>query len=138
MDIPLPNPRVERPVERAVARPSGTARHPTSFAWPTLALVRSVPAAAREGCLTAEHLAEAAHLVADDARGQGLPVERLLVALEREWTGLVDVRQMAPHDASELLERLVTLCLRAYYRDGADDVAPTGSPARLAVEDDDL
>jgi hypothetical protein len=87
-----------------------------SFAWPTLALVRSVPAAALQGCLTDEHLRATARLVAEDARGQGFAAERLLVALKSAWAGWAEVRQLVGHDAQDLLDRLVSLCIRAYYR----------------------
>ena len=85
------------------------------FAWPTLALVRSVPAAALEGVITDAHLRETARFVAEDARGQGLAVERLLVALKGVWAGLAEVRQLPAHDARDLLDQLVSLCIRAYY-----------------------
>ncbi len=103
--------------------------HVTSFAWPTLALVRSVPAAALQGCLTDEHLRATARLVAEDARGQGLAAERLLVALKGAWAGLAEVRQLVAHDAQDLLDRLVSLCIRAYYRRDEWAWAPDGARA---------
>ena len=116
--------------ELAVSSPAHAAREVTPFAWPTLALVRSVSTAAVEGCLTDEHLRVTARMLAEDARGQGLPVERLLVALKRVWASMAEVRQLRAHDAGDLLDHLVSLCIRAYY--GRDELALPLDRARAA------
>ncbi len=129
MDCSPTHPGLSLPVWCPVGAAPGSAPDVTPFAWPTLALVRSVPAAALQGCLTDEHLRATARLVAEDARGQGLAAERLLVALKGVWAGLVEVRQLVAHDAQDLLDRLVSLCIRAYYRRDEWAWAPDGARA---------
>jgi hypothetical protein len=84
----------------------------------TMMTVRRVLHAYREGWLLEERLAAAARMAAADAHRRGVSAEWMLVALEREWAALEDVRRLAVPDARELLSRLVTLCIRAYYRPG--------------------
>lgn len=63
-------------------------------------------------------LATSACLVAADARRRGLSAARMLVALKAEWHALPEVRRLAMLDAwgpAELLDRLVTLSIGAYY-----------------------
>jgi hypothetical protein len=81
----------------------------------TLMTVRRVLHAYREGWLLEERLAAAARMAAEDARLHGVAAEGMLVALKREWAALEDARRLAALDASELLSRLVTLSIRAYY-----------------------
>jgi hypothetical protein len=81
----------------------------------TLMTVRRVLHAYREGWLLEERLAAAARMMAEDARMHGGAAEQMLVALEREWAALDDARRLPAHDARELLSRLVTLGIRAYY-----------------------
>ena len=57
-------------------------------------------------------------MVADDARLRGVAVERMLVALNREWAALDDARRLPVLDARELLNRLVTLSIREFYPSG--------------------
>lgn len=57
----------------------------------------------------------AAYLVAEDARRRELPVPQALVALKREWAGLADVRLLEVAQARDLLDVLVTACIKAYY-----------------------
>ena len=94
----------------------------------TLMTVRRVLHAHREGWLLAERLAAAARMAAEDARHRAVPAERMLVALKREWVALEEVRRMCALDARELLDRMVTLSIRAYY-------APT-PPGELAAVSD--
>ncbi len=87
----------------------------------TLMTVRRVLHAYREGWLLEARLVTAAHMVADDARLRGVAAERMLVALKREWAALDDARRLPPLDARELLNRLVTLSIRAFYPSGPSD-----------------
>ena len=57
----------------------------------------------------------AACIVAGEARRCGLPPERMLVALKRTWWALEEVRDLPFLDAQQLLSRLVSLSIRAYY-----------------------
>ncbi len=91
---------------------AGTAAVPSRS---TLMTVRRVLHAYREGWLLEQRLTTAARMAAEDARLHGLPAERMLVALKREWAALDEVRGLAVRDARELLGRLVTLSIRAYY-----------------------
>jgi hypothetical protein len=77
--------------------------------------MRRVLHAYREGWLLEERLSAAAWMAAEDARHRGVAAERLLVALKREWGALQEVRRMSGVDARDLLNRLVTLSIRAYY-----------------------
>ncbi len=71
-------------------------------------------------------LATAARMAAEDARQQGLPPERMLVALKRSWGALDEALGLPMPESQELLSRLVTLSIRAYYRPGR---APTHTAA---------
>ena len=84
----------------------------------TLMTVRRVLHAYREGWLLEERLGAAARMVAEDAHLHGVAAERMLVALKRAWAALSDARVLAVLDAQELLGRLVTLSIRAYYARG--------------------
>src|SRR5687768_4267736 len=84
----------------------------------TLMTVRRVLHAYREGWLLEARLVTAARMVADDARLRGVAAERMLVALKREWAALDDARRLPAPDARDLLNRLVTLSIRAFYPSG--------------------
>ncbi len=105
----------------------------------TLMTVRRVLHAYRDGWLLAERLAAAARMAAEDARLRGVPAECLLVALKREWGALEEVRRLSVLDARDLLARLVTLSIRAYYeptlprRFAAAPVASRPAGARTAA-----
>jgi hypothetical protein len=97
--------------------------------------LRRVLHAYRDGWLPEARLAASAGMVAGDARRCGLPAARMLVALKAEWSALEEVRRLAMLEArgpAELLERLVTLAIRAYYADGAGPAGP-GPVGDLAV-----
>ena len=81
----------------------------------TLMIVRRMLHTYREGWLLEERVSAAARMVAEDARHGTIPAERMLVALKREWGALDEVRRMPARDARDLLSRLVTLSIRAYY-----------------------
>jgi hypothetical protein len=93
------------PASSALAAPSRT----------TLMMIRRVLHAYREGWLLEDRLAAAARMAAEDARQQGLPAERMLVALKQEWNGLEEARRLPTLDASDLLSALISLTIRAYY-----------------------
>jgi hypothetical protein len=81
----------------------------------TLMTVRRVLHAYRDGWLLEGRLATAARMAAEDARQLGVAAERMLVTLERAWAGLDDVRRLSALDTQDLLRRLVTLTIDAYY-----------------------
>lgn len=101
----------------------------------TLMTVRRVLHAYREGWLLEARLAVAARMVADDARLRGAAAERMLVALKREWAALDDARRLPARDARELLNRLVTLSIRAFYPPGRSG-GGSGRPTQHIVPDD--
>lgn len=81
----------------------------------TLMTIRRVLHAYREGWVLEARLATAARMVAEDARRRGVAAERMLVALKRAWAALDDVRRLPALDARDLLGRLVTLSIGAFY-----------------------
>ena len=81
----------------------------------TARVMRQVLNAYREGWVLEDRLARAARMVAEDARLQALPPERMLVALKRAWTMLDGVYRLPVLEVRELLSRLVTLSIDAYY-----------------------
>ena len=93
------------------------------FSRTTLMTLRRVLHAYREGWLLDERLAAGARMVAADARRAGLPPERMLVALKDAWATLAEVRRLPMLDARALLDRLVSLGIRAYF---------AGAPRRQA------
>ena len=105
----------------------------------TLMTMRRVLHAYREGWLLEERLSAAAWMAAEDARHRGVAAERLLVALKREWGALQEVRRMSGVDARDLLNRLVTLSIRAYYepaqprRPAVAPIVPRPAGARPAA-----
>jgi hypothetical protein len=96
------------------------------FTWPTLALLRSLPTALAEQWIHGGLIAAAARMAAEDARRCALPFERVLITLKREWSSLAEVRQLPIPDARDLLNELVTACIKAYYAlpDGAAGASP--------------
>jgi hypothetical protein len=99
-----------------------TAARAAVFSRTTLMTLRRVLHAYREGWLLDERLAAGARMVAADARRAGLPAAQMLVALKAAWETLDEVRRLPMLDARELLDRLVSLGIRAYF---------AGSPRRL-------
>lgn len=81
----------------------------------TLMTVRRLLHAYREGWLLERRFAEAARMIAEDARLQDLAPEAMLIATKQAWAALDDVWRLSPLDARELLSRLVTLSVRDYY-----------------------
>jgi hypothetical protein len=97
------------------APPGEAERDAPALSRATLLTVRRMLPAQCEGWPSPERLAAAAGMVAEDARHRGIPAERMLVALKRAWAALEEVRRMPVLDAHDLLTRLVTLCIRAFY-----------------------
>lgn len=93
-----------------------------------LMLVRRVLHAYREGWVLDARLDAAARMIAGDARLHGVAAERMLVALKAAWAGLDDVAGLHPSDARALLDRLVTLSIRAYFAGrGGEGRTPTAA-----------
>ncbi len=62
-------------------------------------------------------LGDALHLVAEDARLQGMSPEHLLIALKEVWyTVPAVVAAREPEVQVRLLQGVVTLCIKAYFR----------------------
>ena len=55
--------------------------------------------------------------VADEARSKRMHAEQLLVALKDVWYALPPVQKTSETEAqSRTLQRIITLCIREYYR----------------------
>lgn len=119
--------RVAPPTERRVGPP---ARRAAAAAVPSRSAVRALRQflnARRDGWVLETRLMLAACMLASEARRCGLPPERMLVALKRTWHGLDEARRLPPLDAQELLSRLVSLTIRAYYEPRPGGGPPTSS-----------
>lgn len=53
--------------------------------------------------------------VCDGARRVGLPIERVLVAMKEEWREASPTLRLPRHEAAEVLDRLVTLCIDEFF-----------------------
>ena len=95
------------------------------FSRETLALLHGLPVAVAEQWAHAGLLVVVARLAAEDAHRAGLPIARALIALKTAWSRVPEVRPLPQSDHRELLERLVTGCIEAYY-------APPSAPASAA------
>ena len=66
----------------------------------------------------AERLREALTLMATQARDKAILPEQLLVSLKDIWYELPNVRRIAePRDQVQMLQRIVTMCIKEYYGD---------------------
>lgn len=66
-----------------------------------------------------ERVCEALEHLAREARDRQLYGEHLLVAVKRVWQDMPEVRALRESgERQRLLDRLVTLCIDAYYRRG--------------------
>ena len=82
----------------------------------TAMAVRRALHALLDGWLLEGRLRAAARMIAGDARRHGLRAEEMLVALKREWGGLVRTRAArATGDLHDFAQRLVTLCIHEFY-----------------------
>jgi seryl-tRNA(Sec) selenium transferase len=83
----------------------------------TLAGLRAALSAYLANSSERTRIQDALVTLADDARAKSILPEQLLVVLKDVWNGLPEVRAMT--DASEqitLLQRVVTMCIKEYYR----------------------
>jgi hypothetical protein len=62
-----------------------------------------------------EGLQPALHLVASEARERKVHAEQLLVLLKDVWFSLPRVRADSVDGQQQMLQRVVTLCIREYY-----------------------
>lgn len=54
--------------------------------------------------------------LADEARGLGMPPERLLVVLKQLWYDVVDHRRLDHgSEQTKMLQHIVSLCIEQYY-----------------------
>ena len=54
--------------------------------------------------------------IASEARARALPPEQLLVVLKEVWNGMPEVRAMTnTREQINLLQRVVTMCIKEYY-----------------------
>jgi hypothetical protein len=71
--------------------------------------------AQRGGHLPSESVRRQTRAVCACARTHGLPIERVLVTVKREWQEKTEARRLARFEASTVLERIVTLCITEFY-----------------------
>ena len=63
--------------------------------------------------LACDEINSAIAKVCADGRSRGVQAERLIVELKRAW---YSVPESAGHEKAEVVSRLVTMCVREYYR----------------------
>lgn len=97
-------------------RPAGPVREDAVLSRSTLMTVRRMLHGYREGWRLDERLALAARMAAEDAQREGAGASAMLVALKEAWAALDGVQRLPRADARGLLDRLVTLSIRAFYR----------------------
>jgi hypothetical protein len=62
-------------------------------------------------------LRDALNRMADEARARAILPEHLLIALKQIWGSLPEVRAMGDvEEQTRVLQRVVTMCIREYYR----------------------
>ena len=94
----------------------GGTRGDSPLSHSTVASLRRVLHAFRDGWMLESRLQATARMIADDAHRHHLPAERMLVALKHEWRGVSAVCDQGSHHAAlELQARLVSLCIRDYF-----------------------
>ena len=98
--------------EPAAGAPADGAPADAGLSDTTVATLRRLLQARREGWIPEWRCAAAAGLVADDARRRGLAAAAMLVALKGQWAALPEARALPPLEARALLDRLVTLGIR--------------------------
>ena len=102
--------------ERRVRRMSaGLPPLPGALSGASLLQLRRAIAMRGERPLPPEALGDVARSVAADAWAGGLAAEQMLVALKAAWLLEEAARRLPPQVARELLDRVVTLAIRAYY-----------------------
>lgn len=56
--------------------------------------------------------------LATEAHEKSIVAEQVLILLKQVWYGLPNSRELpSPEDRVQLLQRVVTMCIRAYYDD---------------------
>jgi hypothetical protein len=84
--------------------------------------VRRLLHAMRDGWLVEACLVETARVFAADAHRNGLRAEQMVVALKDMWNDLPEVRgAVQVVDVRQLLNELVTRCIRDFYDGSASD-----------------
>lgn len=77
---------------------------------------RALAGFARDGVEDAT-MNEALEQMATEARQRAIPPEEVLVELKQLWSTLPEAgRRSAPGEQSRLLQRVVTMCIKSYYR----------------------
>ena len=62
-------------------------------------------------------LRAALNRMADEARSKSILPEHLLITLKQVWSSLPEVRSVGDADEqTRMLQRVVTMCIREYYR----------------------
>jgi hypothetical protein len=90
---------------------------PAQLAKETIALVRDELARYVSGEPDGEALSVALQRAASEAREKRILAEHLLVVLKDVWYGLPELQRSEPGDQVRMLQRVVTMCIREYYRD---------------------
>jgi ActR/RegA family two-component response regulator len=66
---------------------------------------------------SANDLRRALNRMAEEARAKAILPEHLLITLKGLWSSLPEVRSVGDADAqTRMLQRVVTMCIREYYR----------------------
>ena len=63
---------------------------------------------------------DALRLLCTEAHRQTVRAEQLLVSLKQAWVTLPEVQELAPDTRRQLLDRLITLAIQAYYATPAE------------------
>jgi hypothetical protein len=92
--------------------------------------------AQRNGALSGRELRHnevrrAMHLVCDEVRKRGIPVERLIILLKEQWFSLTDDGGAATMRSRDALEEIIRTCIDEFYASTASLSAPqtaNGSP----------
>jgi hypothetical protein len=91
---------------------------PHALATETIALVRDELSRYVSGTHDGEALGEALQVAAREARSKRILAEHLLIVLKDVWYGLPEVQRVTdPSDQVRMLQRVVTMCIREYYRE---------------------
>ncbi len=90
--------------------PSGLAEDTTNAVRAALLKYLREPASAND-------LRDALNHMAEEARTKAILPEHLLVTLKHLWSSLPEVRSIGDaEEQTRMLQRVVTMCIREYYR----------------------
>jgi hypothetical protein len=81
----------------------------------TLATHRALDTALRSNGGRHDHLQHALRELCDQAHQAGAQPETLIVLFKRSWAERADVRALPVDDATQVFERVITMCLDQYY-----------------------